>query len=212
MSYFSEKEYKIKSEKEDRWFEELYFNRWFHSCLGPILDIGCATGNFMAINPEIIEGVEIDEDCYQIAKGRGLKVLKLDVETQMGELVGDKYQGIFAKHVIEHLNDPLDFLKQIKRILQPGGRAIIMTPNCPYMLERGFYDDYTHRRPFTAKSLKMAAYDAGWKNIKVYEDFRCFTGLGFLMRTFKISSKNVRRVQNIFLIRGLSLILDLKNE
>lgn len=75
MSYYSDEKYAKKQRDEDLWFERLYFKRWFGGITGPILDVGCATGNFMAVKPEIFEGVEIDEESVNIAKSRGLKSL-----------------------------------------------------------------------------------------------------------------------------------------
>ncbi len=209
MSYFSDIEYKIKNNPKELWFERLYFNRWFKDMTGPILDIGCATGNFISVRPEIIEGIEIDEDCYKIAQERGFTVQRLDVDSELNKMEADKYQGVYVKHVIEHLQDPLNFLKEIKRILKPGGRAVILTPNCPYMLNKNFWDDYTHLRPFTKKSLEMITYDAGFSDIKVYEDFRCFVGLGRLMRWLNLSPNQIRKIQALLGIRGLSLILEI---
>jgi len=208
MSYFSEQEYKAKR-SGDLWLEKLYFDRWFKNFDEPILDIGCATGNFIAVAPEKIEGIEVDGDCLKIAKERGFSVRQINADREMHILESDKYQGVYAKHVIEHLERPLNFLNEIKRILKLGGKAIILTPNCPYMLERGFWDDYTHRRPFTKRSLEMIAFDAGFMNVKIYEDFRCFPGLGRLMRLLNVKPKTVRFLQSLIGIRGLSLILEL---
>lgn len=212
MSYFSDIEYKMKKDRSDLWFERLYYDRWFKGTVGPILDIGCATGNFIAVNPHIIEGIENNEDCYQIAKRRGFNVLKLDIAEAMDQIISGKYEGVYAKHIIEHLADPLAFIRGIERILKPGGRAIILTPNCPYMLNRNFWDDYTHIRPLTKKSLAMLAYDAGFKSFKIYEDFRCFPGLGKMIRFFRINPNQVRQWQSLLGVRGLSLILELTKE
>ncbi|HRY52913.1 MAG TPA: class I SAM-dependent methyltransferase [Candidatus Portnoybacteria bacterium] len=212
MSYYSDKKYKEKSKQKDLWFERLYFDRWFKDNQGPILDIGSATGNFMAVKPEIFEGIEKDKDSVEIARRRGLKVFEMDIEKDINTLPAEKYQGVYAKQVIEHLNDPLNFLKEIKRILKPGGRAVIYTPNCPYMLNKSFWDDYTHKRPFTRPALKRIAYDAGFEKFFVYEDFRCFPRLGGLMRLLHLSPAAVARFQRIFFIRGLSLILVLEKE
>jgi len=209
MTFFSDIKYKTKKE-EDLWFEKLYFERWFKDCKGPILDIGCATGNFMMVRPEIFEGIDIDDESIKIAQSRGLKVSKLDVEKDLGSLASGKYGAVYAKQVIEHLKTPLTFLKEIKRILKPGGKAVISTPNCPYRLKH-FWDDYTHERPFTKKSLKMLVYDAGFKEIKIYEDFRCFPGMGKIMRVFYLKPNVIKFFQKIFGIRGHSLILEVIN-
>ncbi|PWB39061.1 MAG: hypothetical protein C3F02_00370 [Parcubacteria group bacterium] len=205
MSYYSNHQYKSK---ENLWFENFYFDRWFKNNPGPILDMGCATGNFIATHPDIIEGIEKDNDSLKICWERGLKVKKIDIPAELDQLPGDYYQGIYAKQLIEHLGNPLVFMKQIHRLLKAGGRAVILTPNCPYALNRFFWDDYTHLRPFTKESLKRVALDAGFKKIKISTDFRCHTGLGRLIRMFNLSPDFISKVQRIFFIQGLTLILE----
>lgn len=41
--------------------------------------------------------------------------------------------AIYANQVIEHIINPIDFLKEIKRVLKPGGTAILTTPNIRYI-------------------------------------------------------------------------------
>ncbi len=210
MSYFSDKEYRPKYSQEELWFDRLYFNRWFKDTKGQILDIGCATGNFIALAPNQISGVDIDDDSIAIARSRGFNVDKIEPGKPMSILKDEAYEGIYIKHVVEHLSDPLLFFKEVNRILKFEGKAIILTPNCPYMLNRAFWDDYTHKHPFTKKSLSMVAYDAGFKNILVCEDFRCFPGLGKIMRVMDITPSTVSKIQRFFGIRGLSLVLEIK--
>ena len=214
MSYFSDIEYKKKEGESALWFERLYFSRWFTSQMSRILDIGCATGNIIALDPDRIDGVDSDEASVRIAKQRGFRVEHLDVERDFGRIPDASYDGIYAKHVIEHLHEPLAFLQHIRRVLAPGGKAVISTPNCPYMLARAFWDDYTHVHPFTKKSLAMLAYDAGFppSSVRIYQDFRCFPGLGFLMRTFGVLPETVRFWQTVFGIQGLSLIMEVTKE
>lgn len=210
MSHYSEKEYRPHKAEKELWFDELYFQRWFTNVDGPILDMGCATGNFIANAPDLIEGIDIDEDGLKIARERGFRVQKLDLENEMPRLETNRYAAIYAKHVIEHLDKPLAVLKEIKRVLRPGGFAVISTPNCPYTLKRMFYDDYTHVHPFTNKSLIMLARDAGFSEFSVSEDFRCLPGLGRFMRLTKIQPESIADLQHALGIRGLSLILEVR--
>ncbi len=207
MSHYSEQEYRVRTSDKDLWLDRINYQRFFAGIEGRKLDIGCATGNFITNDPEHMEGIDIDQDSLEIARSRGFTVQHLNASTQLSSLPANTYHGIYAKHVIEHLEQPLEFLKQVRRILAPGGKVVISTPNCPYALTRMFYDDYTHVRPLTARSLCMIARDAGFTTFTITEDFRCFPGLGRLMRTFSLKPDQVRAAQNILRIRGLSLIL-----
>lgn len=209
MGYYSDKQYKKKT---DLWFEKLYFDRWFKGNLGPILDLGCATGNFIATHPDLIEGVENDPDCLRSCQERGLKVKNLNAGRDLDVLPDNYYNGVYAKQLIEHLVEPLEFLKQVRRLLKPGGTAVIITPNCPYALNRFFWDDYTHVRPLTRASLERLAFDAGFTKFEISEDFRCFRGLGWLIKKIGIRIETIRRLQALLGIRGLSLILKLEKE
>ncbi|PJE57917.1 MAG: hypothetical protein COU81_03575 [Candidatus Portnoybacteria bacterium CG10_big_fil_rev_8_21_14_0_10_36_7] len=203
MTYYSEKKY---AKKDDLWFERFCFNRWFEHVSAPILDIGCATGNFVAVNPGIIEGIDIDKDSLKIAMERGLNARYLDAE-KMNNLSSNHYNGIFAKQVIEHLDNPLEFMKQIHRVLKPGGRAVLLTPNCPWALRKFFWDDYTHKQPFTLKSLKTISQDSGFSKLKISYEYRSFPGLGWLFRNLKLHPDRVAQFQNLIGIKSLALIL-----
>ncbi len=207
MSYYSDNQYKIK---DNLWFERFYFNRWFKNNSGPILDVGCATGNFVATHPDKIEGIEFDTDCLKVCRDRGINVKKININNELDKLPSDYYNGIYAKQIIEHLDDPLYFIKNVYRILKKDGEAVILTPNCPYALNRFFWDDYTHKRPLTKTSLKRLALDSGFKEFKIHTDFRCFKGLGVLIRKFDLSPNLISVIQKLFFIQGLTLIIELK--
>ena len=54
--------------------------------------------------------------------------------------------------VIEHINNPNNVIEEICRILKKGGLIITITPNFKYA-NKNFYDDPTHLRPYTDKSI-----------------------------------------------------------
>ncbi|MEE9312906.1 MAG: methyltransferase domain-containing protein [Planctomycetota bacterium] len=54
-----------------------------------------------------------------------------------------EFETVFASHVLEHTSDPFAVMKEIHRILEPGGRAIIKVPH----FSRGFTHP-DHKRGF----------------------------------------------------------------
>jgi len=67
----------------------------------------------------------------------------------------NSFNVVFIKSVIEHIQNTDLFLLEIKRVLKNTGILIILTPD--YQKQKDFFfDDYTHIKPFTKNSLKMA--------------------------------------------------------
>jgi SAM-dependent methyltransferase len=76
--------------------------------------------------------------------------------------------------VIEHIKDPIGFLKEIKSLLKPNGYLLISTPNTDdWLLEfmpvdygRFFYR-YVHKWYFNCESLKFTSNAVGFKDISI---------------------------------------------
>lgn len=81
-----------------------------------ILDIGCG-GNKI---PNAVY-IDIDPDVHPDIV-HDLNIYPFPLET-------GSFDKIYAKHIIEHLNDPTAFVKEITRLLKPGGIAFIATPH-----------------------------------------------------------------------------------
>lgn len=95
-----------------------------------ILDIGCATGEFLNQCKKrgyTTTGVEPDEQARGYAAGvHGLNV------TEPGELNNIPpltFDVITLWHVLEHVEDPDERMEQIYRLLKPGGYVFIALPN-----------------------------------------------------------------------------------
>ena len=102
-----------------------------------ILDIGCATGQFLEVASEVgfdAFGVEPTEYAAGVARRRGLNVHHGFVS----DLPSCEYDVVHSNHVLEHIPDPVAFMKDVARVLKPGGIACIEVPNefdnLPYIL------------------------------------------------------------------------------
>jgi methionine biosynthesis protein MetW len=95
-----------------------------------VLDVGCGSGKLL---PQMramgwqAEGIEVDPKAVETAQKRGLPV-------KLGQLrdlsfPDAHFDAIHMSHVIEHVHDPAALLQECNRILKPGGRLVILTPN-----------------------------------------------------------------------------------
>jgi SAM-dependent methyltransferase len=95
-----------------------------------VIDIGCATGALLGVLRERgwrCRGIEISPAAEHARRERGLEVSGLPLEENHFQ------EGVFdlalASHLIEHLNDPAGLVREAHRILRPGGRFLVTTPN-----------------------------------------------------------------------------------
>ena len=96
-----------------------------------VLDIGCAIGSLLALLRErgwVTTGVEISVPQAEYARQkRNLDVLSLPLEEN--HFPAAFFNVVLASHLIEHLNDPSGLVREVRRILTPGGRFFVTTPN-----------------------------------------------------------------------------------
>ncbi|MDR0759324.1 MAG: class I SAM-dependent methyltransferase [Treponema sp.] len=96
-----------------------------------VLDIGCATGALLSSLREKgwqVTGVEISRPQAEYAR----RERNLDVRTRPLEenrFPPDSFRAVLASHLIEHLNDPASLVREVYRILLPGGCFYVTTPN-----------------------------------------------------------------------------------
>jgi 2-polyprenyl-3-methyl-5-hydroxy-6-metoxy-1,4-benzoquinol methylase len=98
---------------------------------GRLLEIGCATGEFLQLAAQAgfeVEGVEPDPGTSVLARDRH----RLNVTTGTLSEAGYPsacFDAVVMLHVIEHLDSPRQTVNEIHRVLKPGGIVAIETPN-----------------------------------------------------------------------------------
>ncbi|UFH47191.1 class I SAM-dependent methyltransferase [Flavobacterium galactosidilyticum] len=94
---------------------------------GNILDIGAGTGDFLSVVKENgwnTIGVEPSEKAKAIAKKKGVSFVD-----QTSELENNSLDVITMWHVLEHVPNLDNQIKELKRLLKPNGSLIIAVPN-----------------------------------------------------------------------------------
>ena len=153
------------SERPQYLAERLHFERFHGSSSGPILEIGCSVGHHTQFGGDRKIGIDFDFEALAIARKKGFTVAQSDVRKSL-PFKDASFSSIDCQHVIEHVEDPLFLMKECRRVLRPGGRVVVVTPNVR-AVGFEFYVDYTHIRPFTSTSLERIAYDAGFSRYDV---------------------------------------------
>ena len=148
-----------------------------------ILNVGCGLSQILKhIDPgHRYTGVDVDErslmQCrqrYPQARFEACGPFELPFENE-------QFDVVFATEVIEHVLDPQRWLRELLRVVRPGGRIQVSTPNygdfvLPLVestfLElvarlQGFTRKGIHPTPFSRNSLRAALEEAGLQQVQV---------------------------------------------
>jgi SAM-dependent methyltransferase len=128
-----------------------------------ILDVGCGTGANLLMLSEYgdAEGVDVSEDALAFCRERGLEKVKLGAAEKLPYDDGT-FDLVTALDVVEHLDDDLAGLREMRRVLRPGGRVLLFVPT--FMFLWGLQDDVSnHRRRYRLPELRRVLEQAGFE-------------------------------------------------
>ena len=130
-----------------------------------ILDIGSGKGNHLVgFARRGLRAFGLDKRPECVASLKDFDIRTCDIEREPFPYETDFFDFVYSKSVLEHVVNTENFLKEALRVLKPGGLAVFMTPDWRSQHEF-FWDDYTHVKPFTRKSLQDAMLINGYENV-----------------------------------------------
>jgi len=134
-----------------------------------ILDIGCATGKFLYEFKNKgwdVAGIEICKEAAEYGNiHRNVSIYNCTLEE--ASFPEKSFSVVHASHLIEHLNDPVSFLKEVYRILHDKGFFIVVTPNID-SFQNFIFKSYwrsaiaDHLFLYSLKTLKKICNDNGF--------------------------------------------------
>lgn len=176
---FGGKKGTIYSKVRDIFLNSVVYRSWmtidgdvsFHSRSGQgrLLDIGCNEGRGLAIcqrNGFDPEGLELNEKAAQDARMAGFTVYTQTLEEFQPKKLFDI---VVLSNVLEHAPNPKEMLKNIHRVLKPGGHVWISCPNSQSWLRKLFGHSWInwhvpfHLFHFSSKTLGQLLQRSGFE-------------------------------------------------
>jgi SAM-dependent methyltransferase len=131
-----------------------------------ILDAGCGSGRNMVelARHGTVTGVELSPTSVRLARQRGIGEV---VEGSVLEMPfsADSFDLAVSLDVIEHLEDDLGALREMRRTVTPGGSLLVTVPAYPWLWS-GHDEINHHHRRYTRRSLERVAEQAGWEQVR----------------------------------------------
>ena len=157
---------------------------------GRLLEVGCGNGKRLARMRALgweVMGQEIDPVAAEYARTqKGIPVHLGSLET-LDE--PNEYDAVIVSHVIEHVHDPVDLLRNCYRLLKKDGLLLMLTPNAESFGHRRFGSAWRGLEPprhlhlFTCKTLTQLGQRAGFSHQRVWTTSVGAFGIGQQSRT-----------------------------
>lgn len=143
---------------------------------GRVLDVGCGFGFLLRDLGEAGFGVE-GIDISPTALGHCREVLRLPVREgtlEEVDLEDASFDAVTALYIIEHVPDPLAFLREVRRVLRPGGLLLLRWPHTapitallrPFGIDLHLHDLPSHLSDFSPATMRFALERAGFQGVR----------------------------------------------
>jgi SAM-dependent methyltransferase len=132
-----------------------------------VLDCGAWNGWFLSyVSPAIARRVALDFDAHFAPQLRsdGIDFVLADMEKGWFPLADRSFDLIAMTSTLEHLNCPDTIATEIRRVLAPGGTVFITVPDI-LKYRWKFWNDVTHKRPFTKNALEFLFQTHGFETL-----------------------------------------------
>ncbi|MFQ5527026.1 MAG: class I SAM-dependent methyltransferase [Thermoanaerobaculia bacterium] len=147
---------------------------------GPLLDVGCSLGYALEAAAELgldAKGLDLNEALIEPCRERGHDVYVGDVAGPY-PFPDESFNLVLLKHVFEHTPEPRAALRELRRVVKPGGAIFIAVPNVEYFKARLAPKSYYYFSPdsggryhfvyYTSKHLRRLVDDEGFRTVRVH--------------------------------------------
>lgn len=138
-----------------------------------MLEPGCGRGEFLKNFQKLglaCTGLDRSMATRALLAESDIPLAVCDVERDAGGLPfpDNTFDVIYNKSFLEHLREPDRFLLEARRVLKPGGLMLCLVPDWESNYKI-YFDDFTHRTPFTLVSLNDLFLMCDLERVAVYK-------------------------------------------
>lgn len=171
---------------------------------GRLLDVGCGNGQTLVRMATLgwhAEGLDTDPIAVGVAKAKGQEVRQGTLQSQ--QFTAGSFDAVLMSHVIEHVHDPLSLMEECYRVLKPGGRLVVITPNIRSWGHRIYREDWRglepprHLQIFTRSSLSTLSTLAGFPSCECHAIARGASDILLASRALRRKEAAARRSGHI---------------
>ncbi|HXU77917.1 MAG TPA: class I SAM-dependent methyltransferase [Methylomirabilota bacterium] len=145
--------------------------RQFEQADVKFLDVGCSTGRVLRLATTMgfdATGLDLSHWAVEYCNKLGFKARQGSLVGQWKE--GERFDVIHCSHTIEHVPDPVAYLKEIHRLIKSGGHLMLACPNYASLPRLALGDRWiwfldSHLWQFTARQIRRLVVSCGFKII-----------------------------------------------
>ena len=217
--------------EEDRWLAErrgVNFRRFLDAWTGPpgrLLDVGCGYGWFLEMAAKRgWEGVGVDRSPRAVRHARDR--LHLDARCGDTQTIGfpdGAFSLVTLWNVLEFVPDPVGLLREVHRVLEPGGTLFLRTQNYffqrlaflltgPFLSELPYRTFVFHLNSFSPAPLRLLLRRSGFAELKMTnsrptwgDPYRAFGAADRLVTAAKLGIHGL--TQGLYFLSGRRWIL-----
>ena len=146
-----------------------------------LLEVGCTAGHYtlrLAGEGYDVTGLDISADSIKaaqlLAASSGLSSAEFvagDAEN-MKDIPDSSFEGVYSFSTLRYVANPLQALSEIRRVLKPGGRAVVDFPNkfCPWFEVLKFLvggERHIHDHTYSPGQVRRMMGRAGFGNVEL---------------------------------------------
>ncbi|MBQ5635135.1 MAG: class I SAM-dependent methyltransferase, partial [Alistipes sp.] len=186
---------RVSTETSDNYVFQRSLLAYHHAATmveGDILEIGTGSGyGVKVLAPKATRFITLDKfQTQDICQYDNTEYYQMSVPPIQFE--GNRFDYVLSFQVIEHIEQDMEFVREVARVLRPGGKFIVTTPNAPMSLTRNPW----HVREYNVDELR-SLLECNFSKVEAFG----VVGNDKIMEYYRKNRRSVRRITRFDILK-----------